>query len=84
MAHVARIFGRGEMNVLVHHVGGKYQIIGCTALPEDGTVVPNTGYDAVPARQTEALEPSLYGVDNLRFGQANIVGLCGGPGFSFR
>ena len=79
MADVARVFIQGEVDAFVHHVGGEDQIVSRAALAKDGTVITDTGDDAVPLRQSEALDAALYLPDDLRFGQANIVGLCCGP-----
>ena len=70
------VFVPGEVDAFVHHVGGENQVVGCIFLAEDGAIVANTRDDAVALRDAEALDAGMKGVDDLGFGQANIVGLC--------
>ena len=76
VADVARVFVPGEVDAFMHHVGGEDEIVDCVFLAKDGTVVTDARNDAVTVRQPKAGDAEVDFVDDLRFGQANIVGLC--------
>ena len=76
MPDVARVFVPTEMDAFMHHVGGDDEIVRRAFLAEDGAIVTDSSDDAVAVGDPEEAEAGANFVDDLRFGQANIVGLC--------
>ena len=74
MADIPRIGVPGEVDAFVHHVDRKDEIVGCSALAEDGAVIPDAGNDPVATGDAEAAQAGVDGIDERGFGQANIVG----------
>ena len=69
----------GEVDGLVHHVGGEDEVRFGAGLAEDGAIVTDAGEDAVAASDAEAVGAGVDAIDEVRFGQANIVELCCAP-----